>query len=133
MNTDEYFDYYSTAPDYIDADGNVYNEDDLREFYEDTLNEIYGPVTIGNSEFDPADILRELEPITYRVGLSEHIESLGWDEWSSDHEWNTTDEDEDEYTPVCEYCVTEVTSDEVTISLARHARIMCEGCGNFEV
>ena len=96
MNTVEYFDYYNTAPDYIDNEGEVYDETDLRESYEDTLNEVYGTVTIGNSEFAPADILRELEPVTYRVGLSEHTEFLGWDEWSADHEWNTTDEDEDE-------------------------------------
>lgn len=129
MNTDEYFDYYNTAPDYIDNEGEVYDETDLRESYEDALNEVYGAVTIGNSEFAPADILRELEPITYRVGLSEHIESLGWDEWSADHEWNVTDED----TPECEDCATEVTSDEVTVSLAHHARILCEGCGDYEV
>ena len=95
MNTTEYIAQYSTDPDYIDAEGNVYDETDLRESYEDTLNEVYETVTIGYSEFCPADILRELEPVTYRVGLSEHAESLGWDEWTENHEW-IEDEDEDE-------------------------------------
>lgn len=103
MNTAEYIDQYSTNPDYIDAEGNVYDETDLRESYEDTLNEVYETVTIGYSEFSPADILRELEPVTYRVGLSDHVESLGWDEWTENHEW-IEDEDEDES---CEDCARE--------------------------
>ena len=105
MNTAEYIDQYSTNPDYIDAEGNVYDETDLRESYEDTLNEVYETVTIGYSEFSPADILRELEPVTYRVGLSDHVESLGWDEWTENHEWiEDEDEDEDE---ACEDCARE--------------------------
>ena len=103
MNTTEYIAQYSTDPDYIDAEGNVYDETDLRESYEDTLNEVYETVTIGYSEFSPADILRELEPVTYRVGLSDHVESLGWDEWTENHEW-IEDEDEDE---ACEDCARE--------------------------
>lgn len=96
MNAAEYIAQYNTNPDYIDAEGNVYDDDDLRESYEDMLNESYETVAIGYSEFSPADILRELEPVTYRVGLSEHVDFLDWDEWTEDHEWNTTDEDEDE-------------------------------------
>lgn len=92
MNTEEYQTRYGTDPDYIDEEGNVYDETDLRESYEDTLNEVYETVTIGYSEFSPADILRELEPVTYRVGLSEHVGSLEWDEWTEDHEW-IVDED----------------------------------------
>lgn len=95
MNTTEYIAHYNTTPDYIDAEGEVYDETALREAYEEMLNEGYGTVTIGYSEFYPADILRELEPVTYRVGLSEHVESLGWDEWTENHEW-IEDEDEDE-------------------------------------
>ena len=62
MNTAEYLDYYLTTPDYIDAEGNVYDESDLRERYDDMLDE-EGPVTIGGLEYSVSRVLQEVDPI----------------------------------------------------------------------
>jgi len=45
------------------------------EEYDEFLNEIYGMIEIGPSVFYPADIIFELEPITYRVGYAD------WESW----------------------------------------------------
>jgi len=94
MNTAEYLDYYPVNPDYIDADGNVYDESDLRERYNEMLDE-EGPVTIAGLEYDVSRVLEEVDPIAYRCGMLDYQNALEWDEWTENHEW-IEDEDEDE-------------------------------------
>ena len=100
MNTAEYLDYYLTTPDYIDAEGNVYDESDLQERYDDMLDE-EGPVTIGGLEYSVSRVLQEVDPIAYRCGMADYRDALEWDEWTENHEWI---EDEDE---ACEDCARE--------------------------
>ena len=92
MNTEEYQTRYATEPDYIDADGDVYDEDELRERYDDMLDES-GMVTIGSLEYSPSEVLKSVDPTAYRVGMSDYQDALGWDEWTSDHERIGDDED----------------------------------------
>lgn len=94
MNTEEYQTRYGTDPDYIDEEGNVYDESDLQERYDDMLDG-EGPVTLGGLEYSVSHILPEIDSIAYRCGMSDYWDSLGWDEWTEDHEW-IEDEDEDE-------------------------------------
>lgn len=49
--------------------------DDYEEQYNDLLNES-GLVYIGGIEFDPSDILKKLDPIAYRCGLLDYINSI---------------------------------------------------------
>lgn len=63
------FDYWA-----IDT-GEGLTDYELHSRYDEMLNEVYGETHIGYSTFQPADILRELEPITYRVGFSDWIDS----------------------------------------------------------
>ena len=39
--------------------------------YDDALNES-GPVIVAGIDFDPADILREMDPTAYRCGLADY-------------------------------------------------------------
>lgn len=129
MNTTEYQTRYGANPDYIDSDGNVYGEDDLAESYNDMLNET-GPVSIGGLFYDQAVAFKAVDPIAYRCGMLDYQDSLGWDEWSEDHDWNV---DEDEDGPVCEDCSESVTDDESAVSLGKFGRILCESCGEYSV
>tara|TARA_Y100000589_G_C27124643_1_gene617977 strand:- start:59 stop:265 length:207 start_codon:yes stop_codon:yes gene_type:complete len=52
------------------------SDDDLKEQYDELLDEIYGEVKLGNLTFSPSRIIRELDPIAYRTGLSEYEDSL---------------------------------------------------------
>lgn len=45
------------------------------EQYDELLNELYGTFKIGYCEYYASDILKELDPIAYRVGLAD-IESF---------------------------------------------------------
>ena len=128
MNTVEFQTTYDADPDYIDADGNVYDADDLTERYDDALNES-GTVTIGSLEYSPSEVLKSVDPTAYRVGMSDYQSALEWDEWTADHEWIV---DEDEDSPVCEDCAEALSEDEATVSLSYLGRLLCEGCGKYE-
>lgn len=52
------------------------DEDNYDEKYDKWLDEIYGEIMIGNISFLPSRILRELDPIAYRCGFSDYIDSL---------------------------------------------------------
>ena len=49
--------------------------------YIEMLNECYPVVKIGYAEFYASDILRECDPIAYRIGLSDYVDSLEEDGW----------------------------------------------------
>lgn len=52
------------------------DEDKYDENYDEGLDEIYGEIMIGNISFLPSRILKELDPIAYRCGFSDYIDSL---------------------------------------------------------
>lgn len=56
------------------------SDDDLREQYEEMLDEIYPEIKIGTLTFSPSRVLRELDETAYRIGLSEYEDSLLEDE-----------------------------------------------------
>ena len=66
------------------------------EEYEEMLNEIYGEVTICGMAMDQGRILRELDPVAFRCGLSDEPE-----QWECD-ECNTVHDTEEEATECCE-------------------------------
>ncbi len=49
--------------------------------YIEMLDECYPVVKIGFAEFYASDILRECDPIAYRIGLSEYVDSLEEEGW----------------------------------------------------
>ena len=63
-----------TDYDYVDEDGEPVYDWELYERFDEMLNDVYGEVKIGYSSFLPSDILRDLEPISYRVGFSDFLE-----------------------------------------------------------
>ena len=52
------------------------DEDKYDENYDEWLDEIYCEIMIGNISFLPSRILKELDPIAYRCGCSDYIDSL---------------------------------------------------------
>ena len=61
---------------------------EAEEAYDDMLDEVSGPVRIGSLEFSASRVLREVDPIAYRVGLHDFIDSEGID--SDDLEGEST-------------------------------------------
>lgn len=49
--------------------------DDYKSDYDDVLDE-GGAVAVGGCEFFPSRILRELDPIAYRCGLNDYVDSI---------------------------------------------------------
>jgi len=49
--------------------------EDYEEQYDDFLND-NGEVDILGMKFDPARVLKELDPIAYRVGLNDYVDGL---------------------------------------------------------
>lgn len=48
--------------------------------YEDMLHDVHGLVEIGSLTYDPARVLREVDPVAYRCGLSDYIDSIDKEE-----------------------------------------------------
>jgi len=44
--------------------------------YDDMLDDVYDEVEIGDSRFQPSEILKELDPIGYSVGFSDDKEEM---------------------------------------------------------
>jgi len=55
-------------------------EYELEQQYDDMLNDVYGPSSIGGYEYDTAQALRQVDPIAYRVGLADYADSLMTDD-----------------------------------------------------
>lgn len=51
-------------------------EQDLEDMFDDMLDECYPVVKIGESEFHPSTILKECDPIAYRIGKADYADSL---------------------------------------------------------
>lgn len=49
---------------------------ELEQAYDEMLDECYPPVKIGYGEYYVSDILKNVDPIVYRIGLSEFEDSL---------------------------------------------------------
>jgi hypothetical protein len=52
---------------------------DVVDAYNDRLNDTHDEVEIAGIGFLPSEILRECDPIAYRVGLSDWLDSEGID------------------------------------------------------
>lgn len=82
--------------DYWDlSTGEGLDDDELHRRYDDMLDEVYGEVTIGYDTFQPSELVRELRPVTYRVGFSEWVDQeLG--ETITEDEPEDDEDEEDE-------------------------------------
>lgn len=55
-------------------------DNDVIDQYDDMLNECYEPVQVGGLTFDPADVIYNCDPIAYRCGLIDYIDSIEEDD-----------------------------------------------------
>jgi hypothetical protein len=64
-------------------------EVDGEEMFDQMLDECYPEISIGCSTWTPSHVLSELDPVAYRIGVSEHLSSLAEDgelyEYSGDY------------------------------------------------
>ena len=58
------------------------------EAYDDMLDEVIEPMRFASFEFDASRVLREMDPIAYRVGLHDFIDSEGVDSDDFEDELN---------------------------------------------
>ena len=61
--------------DYVDDNGDELTDEQLHERYDDMLDEVYPDLTIAGMEFSTSNALKELDPIAYRVGFSDWVDS----------------------------------------------------------
>ena len=52
---------------------------DGEEMFEEILDESYEEVKIGCCTFSPSDIMKELDPTAFRIGVTENLDSLAED------------------------------------------------------
>ena len=53
---------------------------DDEELFDEMLDECYPEITIGCCSWSPSDVMKELDPTAYRIGVSENADSLVQDD-----------------------------------------------------
>ena len=48
----------------------------LIEMHDEMLNDVCGLVEIGSLQYEPARVLKEVDPTAYRISLAEYADSL---------------------------------------------------------
>jgi prefoldin subunit 5 len=74
LDTERDLDEAQTAVDNFEID-----EDNYEEQYCEMLNED-GDIMIGSLRFTPSDVLNEMDPTAYSIGLSDYVDSLDIDD-----------------------------------------------------
>ena len=49
---------------------------DGEEMFEDLLDECYPEVKVGNCTFSPSQVMKELDPVCFNIGVTENLDSL---------------------------------------------------------
>jgi hypothetical protein len=50
-------------------------ESQALSLYDEMLDELYSPINIAGIEFDPSQVLKELDPIAYQCGFNDWLDS----------------------------------------------------------
>ena len=59
---------------------------DCADRYEEMITELYDTVSIGELTWDAGRVLRELDPIAFRCGVSDETAEIDLDDYPSDSE-----------------------------------------------
>jgi len=54
-------------------------EEEAYEMYDEMLDQCYEPYNMSGMIYMPSDILKECDPIAYRVGFSDYVDTLAQD------------------------------------------------------
>lgn len=60
---------------YKDPEGNELTDDDLHDRYDEMLDDVFGVLDVAGLEMQTSTVLNRVDPIAYRVGFSEWIDS----------------------------------------------------------
>ena len=55
----------------------IYSERELCERFNETLNDCYEPIRIGELSYSPADVLESVDKIAWREGFNNWLDSEG--------------------------------------------------------
>jgi len=58
----------------------IYTKSRVEEMFDEMLDDCHEPIKIGYGTFYASQILKECDPIAYRIGLSEFEDTLEEDE-----------------------------------------------------
>lgn len=66
--------------DYYYPDGTGVTHEEMEDRYQEFLDEIYPTVDIGYTTFYPGQIVREMDPTAFGVGVADYVSNLIEDE-----------------------------------------------------
>jgi hypothetical protein len=62
------------------------NSIDIEDQYRDMLRECYSDSLSGIfANYDPAQVLQEIDPTAYRCGMNDYVDSMDWEEYDGDY------------------------------------------------
>lgn len=65
---------------YKDEYGNVYDEYELGNMYDELLDDVYGLVQIAGLSYETSSVLKEVDHIAYREGFLDYVDGLAQDQ-----------------------------------------------------
>lgn len=85
---DDIMELSADARVHVLAECTVYSDSELEALYDDCLDECYDAVVIGDLTYMPSHVLRLVDPVAYRCGLSDWADGdfieLGSDMYQSE-------------------------------------------------
>lgn len=61
--------------DYVDAEGELFSESELEDQFKEGLDDCYGVVYVCGYEYAAGNVLREIDPIAFRCGFLDWLDS----------------------------------------------------------
>ena len=65
---------------YRNAEGHELNEDELERAHLEFLNDTYEEVDIAGLKYLVGDVLKEVDPIAYRLDFLDYLDAFEWEE-----------------------------------------------------
>lgn len=60
--------------DYVNAEGELFSEDEMHDAYENVLTDAYGTVLVAGFGFDAGAVVREMDSIGFHCGMLDWVD-----------------------------------------------------------
>ena len=60
----------------MDSEKNIMSEYEFEQAYEEMLDDVYGTVEVAGMTYDTSVLLKNADPVAYRVGMADYADAL---------------------------------------------------------
>ena len=60
----------------MDSEKNIMSEYEFEQAYQEMLDDVYGTVEVAGMTYDTSVLLKNADPVAYRVGMADYADAL---------------------------------------------------------